>query len=371
MRRRIFLWSLFTALSGFAFLESSPQAYPQAGDLSEQNIETADGVKLHGTLYKAQNSKNGSCVILLHQPGKDPTKGDWEGLAKTLAKNGYHVLRFDFRGHGKSTEVIPEKFWKEQLNTTLASANKSVPPKKIDMKEFANKSSYAPQLIYDIAGARLALDKLNDDGQVNTSTVYIIGSADVAPLTMMFLASEWHRDAKKPDKGILVNRSQVVTANTAIQADGKPAGRDYGGCVWLSPTLRPGFSFTKLKDLVTKVGMSRTDGALRTQTPMLFLHGEKDKEGEKNCKNFAENVMIAGGGRPDAKEKLDSTYLRVIPATELKGVDLLGKDAELGTETLILEFLKKMEEKRGNIVRTRRGYDEPVKIIFNSFENIN
>lgn len=363
MRRRLFLSIAFTALTAALFVQSAPEARPQAAEPDDQFIETADGVKLRGILYKATNSKNGSCVIIIHEPFTDPTKGDWDGLGRTLALSGYHTLRFDFRGHGKSKDLIPQKFWREQSNTILPGSTKNPPRDTIEEKDFKTRKSYYPQLVYDIAAARNHLDKLNDSGEVNTSTVYLIGAGDAATLGMMFLATEWHREQKKPT-GFLNTQKFWVSANQGIAAGGSPAGRDYGGAVWLSPKIMSGFSTTAVKNWVSQHGRS-TEGELRLETPMLFVYGEKDAEGQKNCKYFNEQIMVsAGRGK---LEKLDSTYIRERKGTELKGVGLLGKNDTLGTETLIIEFLNKMEENRRKRPRIQREYTEPVKINLVSF----
>lgn len=366
MRRRLFLSLAFSALAATLFVQTAPEARPQNVVPSDELIETADGVKLNGFFYKAQNSKNGSCVILLHEPFTDPTKGNWDDLAKTLAKGGYHTLRFDFRGHGKSKDLIPEKFWKEQLNhRELPGANKTPAKDTIEIKDFEKRRDYYPQLVYDIAAARNHLDKLNDDGQVNTSSVYLIGAGDATTLGMLFLATEWHREQKKPM--LAFNQQKFfISANLSIAAGGSPAGRDYGGAVWLTPKVMSGFNRNNIENWVARHGRD-SNGDMRKETPMLFIHGEKDDAGKTAAKYFNDQVMVAAGkGR---LEKLDSTYIRDRKGTNLTGVSLLGKDDTLGTEKLILEFLDKMEELRRKKVRITREYTEPLRINLTSFGN--
>lgn len=367
MRRRLVLSLIFTALAAAFFVQSAPEARPQAADPTDELIETADGVKLRGILYKAQNSKNGSCVIIIHEPFKDPTKKDWDGLGRTLAKNGYHTLRFDLRGHGKSKELIPAKFWREQLNTKLPGATKNPPRDTLDEKDFHNKKYYYPQLIYDLAGARNHLDKLNDDGQVNTSSIYLIAEGDAVTLAMLFLATEWHREQKKP-MGFLNAQKFWVAANQQIAAGGSPAGRDYGGAVWLSPRQMSGFSTNAIKNWVSDYGRG-IDGDMRKETPMLFFVGEKDEQGKKDVTFFNEKVMIAKGMKERKIEPLDTTFTDKgqIKGTALRGVDLLGKNDTLKTEDTILEFLKAMEDQRRKKARITRDYQEPVKINLASF----
>src|SRR4029078_8756809 len=86
----------------------------------EETFMTADGLQLRGLFHKStKDPATAPVVILLYPPGKDRDKerdmntGDWVGLANRLAGEGYHVFRFDWRGHGKKGSDIKDtdKFW--------------------------------------------------------------------------------------------------------------------------------------------------------------------------------------------------------------------------------------------------------------------
>lgn len=62
------------------------------------SIESSDGVKLVGELYRPTQSKKG--VILFHMLGG--SKKDWGGLIEQLVENNLIVLAVDLRGHGES-----------------------------------------------------------------------------------------------------------------------------------------------------------------------------------------------------------------------------------------------------------------------------
>ena len=112
MSRRFLL-----AIGLAALLAPLAPAQPKPGDPKEETAETADGVKIRCRFYAAAKEVNNSCVILMHDYNADPDdkKADWDGLARFLATDvGLNVIRFDFRGHGKSDEIIPEKFWNEK-----------------------------------------------------------------------------------------------------------------------------------------------------------------------------------------------------------------------------------------------------------------
>ncbi len=368
MRRSIAISLSFAACLATFFSPDARSQDPTAP--SDESITTFDGVKLDVKFYKAGAQKNGSVVILLHAFGKDPNKGDWDGLAKTLTKEGFNVVRFDFRGHGKSTDVVPEMFWKNDALSVLNKAHmkgatKNPPAKEIFVKDFEKKNAYFPMLVNDIAAIRSLVDVKNDLGEVNSSSVYFVGAGDAATLGMMFMTSEWHRDAKLPNVAVPALLPRFVSA-TGRNCGTDPAGRDYGGGVWLSPTRHPSVSTSAVENWVAKYGRD-TNGDMRKETPMLFVHGDKDKEGDLSCKYFTNQVMVAGGKTSPKLDKLDFTFLRTVKGTDLKGVDLLGKDATLGTEKMIIEFLNKMEVERKKKNRYAREYKNPLPIVINSF----
>lgn len=364
MRRRIVLPLAFAAAAATVFLAPAPPAHSQAksgGD--DRTIDTADGVKLSCRLYKAQADKRNSCVILMHRYQVDPNKGGWDDLAKTLAKNGYNVLRFDFRGHGGSKEV-QDKFWTDPFNVTHVTGGTK--RKKDDRLEFSKfKAGYFPQLVNDLAAARTLLDMENDNGTVNVSTTYLIGEQEMATLGMLFLASEWHRAAKEPPpafNGIKV--AQVFAGRRPNQSE--PAGRDYGGCVWLSPARSTTIPDYALKGFISRFGLDGT-GTMRDETPMLFVYGDKDTKGTTDAKFYFNDVMAARPRQGSSVKEAKDTHLRAIKNTSARGVDLLGKDDQLGTETMIVQFLDDMGKIRGNKNSFKRDYTRPLQIVWASF----
>src|SRR5262249_36781497 len=100
-----------------------PGAAPEAVTLL-----TADQVELQAHYYPSNKGKTAPVVLLLHALDEDSKKAEWTSLAKALQAKGYAVLRFDFRGHGDSTNIkqpgkpdrIPalsvHGFWDEKPN---------------------------------------------------------------------------------------------------------------------------------------------------------------------------------------------------------------------------------------------------------------
>jgi dienelactone hydrolase len=73
-------------------------------------LTAADGTKLAATYYTG--GKPGPGILLLHQCNRD--RSSWNGLAESLAKEGFHVLTMDYRGFGESggkrfTDLTPDE----------------------------------------------------------------------------------------------------------------------------------------------------------------------------------------------------------------------------------------------------------------------
>ncbi|MBI3600537.1 MAG: alpha/beta hydrolase [Nitrospinae bacterium] len=99
------------------YTNSHPPRYPlnippSDYGLDFENVEfiTPDKIKLKGWFVKSVSSRQyaaGSkkpAIIICH--GLGANKSDFTGLASNLSKAGYHVLLFDFRGHGESEGKI-------------------------------------------------------------------------------------------------------------------------------------------------------------------------------------------------------------------------------------------------------------------------
>ena len=119
--------------------------------------------------------------MLLHAMGEDSRKNHWVSLAEEIQKTGLNVLSFDFRGHGLSVDVEPEKFWSNQHNQILAGGKTGFGKRTIDLRNFDKR--YFPAMVNDIAAARAYLERTkNDDGSCSTSSIIVIGAESGATL---------------------------------------------------------------------------------------------------------------------------------------------------------------------------------------------
>jgi pimeloyl-ACP methyl ester carboxylesterase len=84
-------------------------------------FSTRAGVKLCGTLTLPRSNTD-TCIILCHGISVSRNYEDvFPGLALALAKQGFAVLRFDFRGHGNSSGLQTEFMISGQLEDIKAA----------------------------------------------------------------------------------------------------------------------------------------------------------------------------------------------------------------------------------------------------------
>ncbi len=87
--------ALFVVLSAAVLAAAAPAD-------REVTFVTSDNVRLTGTV----SGSGIAGVVLAHMLGGD--RSDWTPFARLLAREGYTVLAFDFRGHGKSPGSFDE-----------------------------------------------------------------------------------------------------------------------------------------------------------------------------------------------------------------------------------------------------------------------
>lgn len=376
MRRWMVAPLVLVAAAGLTTLEPRPVAAQPAGMPVAETFRTADGVELHGLFHAtAKNPNTAPVVVFMYAPGpdRDMTKGDWKDLAKALNNDGYHAFQFDWRGHGKSTTIRDkDKFWSNPylnaaplgFNTYIKGRPPAMPIKNdINYKDLGtNAPKYVPAYLNDLAAVRLHLDTKNDNKELNTSSIYIVGAQDAAGLGFAWLTSEWNRPTTMPSVQLLgLGATGYEFVPQPLRGTFDEAGADFGAAVWLTatrPSAMPG-------PIVQKWVSDKTLGAkMRENTPMLFLYAEKDAE-KKSSEFYFNEVLVANPAKAKALklEVPDQTFLKDVKGAEkLQGTKLLGQNATLKTEDTIIQYFAAIQKVRQKLPSKTRKYDTPYYI---------
>ena len=305
-------------------------------------FQSVDYVDLKGTLWTPSPSKKNACVLLVHnfsrKGGGNRNEDGWAALAEELAKEGYFVLNFDFRGHGDSTSVSKE-FWKYPQNQPLLPRGKVIMkaddyPTKIDYKDFPNTGSYYLHLVDDIAAAKAFLDSKTGGAAGNT---IIIGAGEGATLGALWLNSEYRRYRERTENGI-----------GRINPEPEPEGKDIAAAVWLtiSDTIdrKPQSAFNSWLE---EVGGKK----VAIPMPMLFMYGKEDPGRAKAIARIALSNMIPSYAmmedKPGQNKDKNHPFTRDWAVdTKLDGSQLLQKG--LTTNAVIKAYLNDVMEARGS-----------------------
>jgi len=309
--------SLFLPGLAVLLLSGEPGRGGEGNERSDPvKIPTIDGVDLQGNLYVSKK-KNAPTVIFLHAIGdKSQTKG-WTGLAETLQPN-FTVMMFDFRGHGKSKTIQTDVFWKNAHNVK----NVKGAPKKDTIELGDMSKTYYPTFCNDIAAVRAFLDRKNDLGVCNTSSLIVIGAETGATLGAIWINSEWQRYRLIPP----------AMFGFPAQPAANPEGKDIIAGIWLSPSPKLGtwdVSLTKTLDVPVRTHSTST----------VFMYGGQDEKGKTLAKALERNLKTK-----DDKKGTVTAY-EVEGNTKLTGANLLGKAT--GTDKAIAAYLKDVVENRG------------------------
>ena len=375
MRRWLAAPVAFAAAIGLSTLHTAPVAAQPKGEApAEESFLTADGVQLKGLFHATtKDAATAPVVILLYPPGpdRDMTKGDWAGLAGRLNESGYHVFRFDWRGHGKSTDIKdPKKFWTNPfLNGGAVNFNgyiKGGPPKKPLKNELFFKDlsptradRYLPAYLNDLAAVRVHLDSKNDNKTLNCSSIYLIGAGDAATLGVAWLAAEWQRPAVFPKEGQLgvgVPGYDYVPQPLVgqLQTEG---GQDISGAVWLSPSRPPSISEVNAKKWISTYAPK-----IRENNPMLFLYADKDAVGKKQSEFFYNEVLVGDPRRAKAfnLNPIDQTFIKEVKGgNTLSGAKLLDNNSELKVQDTIIQFIAAIQKQRAKVPSKNRNFSTP------------
>ncbi|WP_312335913.1 alpha/beta fold hydrolase [Sphingobacterium sp.] len=98
------------------------------GKFDEKFILTADNIKLHGLLFKADSSKG--LIFYLH--GSNGALDTWGKIANIYTDNGYDLFMLDYRGYGKSEgKVTDEKILYRDVQTVYEQLTQHYPEDQI------------------------------------------------------------------------------------------------------------------------------------------------------------------------------------------------------------------------------------------------
>jgi hypothetical protein len=273
-------------------------------------IETVDGVELSGSWFPG-TKKNAPVVMVLHALGNDDSsKAEWRNLAKTLQKQGFAVLLFDFRGHGGSTNIgDPQTFW--AYNRALTS--KKMPGNTIEFKDYV-PGAYT-YFVNDIAAAKVFLDQKNDAGECNSSALVLIGADTGATLGALWMKSEFYRFRYiKPEPPITFVGAPDLK---------NPAGNNVMAAIFLS--ISP-----KLGSLTLNIPVLLKRSVLLNAIPTVFMYNTKSKS-ETEMAEACDKLKIKNDKRFDYTGKFPLN----MPAENLTGRELLSDE----TNTAIGKWL--------------------------------
>ena len=357
-------WMLSLLLFALAFWidTSRAAAQPKRNPPVDEWVETADGMKLHAQFTATTTPKKGETiasspvVLLLYPPGvgQDMNKGHWGDLITMLNADGFHVFQFDWRGHGKSTNIVnPKEFWTSRFSgpwnqKLIKGGNKKLMKVVLTVDETDPK--YFPMYVQDLAAIRVHLDQKSDKKVINTSSIYVVGAEDTVQLGFLWLTAEWNRPGIHP---MLPGGAMYEFVPTPTIAKKPEGGKDIAGLIWLTAKV-PGKGF--ITPNLLQAWVKNTPG-IQESNPMLFLYGDGDSA-EKTAATFYFKEILAvragfGAG------PLQQTFIREVKGTKMRGTGLLGQNAELKTEDTILAYLKQLEKERGPLPAKNRNFVTP------------
>ncbi len=319
--RRVYFPAGLLGMAGLLMFLSSLAAQGDKASGEKVRFTTVDGVEIQGTSHQASKPR-APTVLLLHPLNEDSNKKAWITLAEDLKKSGYSVLRFDFRGHGQSTGIEAETFWKFPHNIKFVRGY----PKKSNIEYKDMSPAYFPALVNDIAAAKSFLDNRHDAGLCNTASTIVIGAESGAILGGIWLNSEWHRFRFEPPA--------IMFGNPEISK--RPEGKDVIACIWLSAGSKLGsrtLTPSRLYDLAAREGA----------TPMVFMYSDGDTAGKTIAKGCESKIK---GSKKDDKKYPFTAAVEIKEGKTLKGMGLLQKS--LGTNDAIVAYIQEVVQAKGN-----------------------
>ncbi len=334
----------------FLFCGGEP-IFAQAADPKGEPVEppeegkfrTADGLRLSYQWYSGGKGQKSDCVMLVPGYGSDMSKPGWATLANALKKQGYSVLLFDLRGHGKSADFKvmdkPDLFCKFTYNNLCGQ--RLVPTSIKEVKKEKFKPEYYPFLVNDLAGARRFLDEQNDAGQCNSGRIFVVAEQTICPLVMLWISTEFERYGFGP--------------KTKLDApENVSAGEDLCGVIFLSWANGGGAGQSLALRTNDKVMIDKVLGTttvtvasqIKKKVAMAFIYSKEDKLSATEARSWFTRFGVPAGKTEDPELV---KYIREVSGAEkLAGIQLLDilekpKDSDKKVsylESKIIEFFK-------------------------------
>lgn len=126
----LFVFSQFLRRNGMFFPSPYPVGDWSRTDAVDVRFRTADGVTLHGWLFRAANAAAPLVVWCHGNAGNVSDRGE---VAARLARHGLNVLVFDWRGYGKSEGVPSEAKLYDDALAAYDFASRELHPTSISM----------------------------------------------------------------------------------------------------------------------------------------------------------------------------------------------------------------------------------------------
>jgi hypothetical protein len=242
------------------------------------------------------------------------------------------VLAFDFRGHGESTKIDPQIYWRFNPPARAFLPNRPM-PNTVSYKDFEFQRDYRTYARFgnDITAAKIWLNVKNNQNECNASNCILIGADQGALLAYLWLWHEVKRSYQPlplliPAQGPIFLRAQCEDVSAII-----------------SLSMRPEVGYQAVPNLqqylkVTLIGLR--DYKVRS----LVLYGEKDEPSRKFWYGFRGNDGALEWIRPTLDPQLRGQFVNTKSKgfkTELVGPLLLEKPGVLDTEEYIKEYLAK------------------------------
>jgi hypothetical protein len=314
------------------------------------SFTTQDGLGIRRYWFSAGKG-SADAVLMFPAPGKKITDS-WINLGKALQREGFSVMLFDWRGCGMSGPergerilVKPEAF---ETDIMYKHAPKSITTKGLDWNQMSGR--YKDTIMYDLMGARFALDKQNDAGQCNTNRIWLISEGTGAHLALAWIAAESQRNTTYVRANRFDDKPPTYT----------PASLDYIGLVSLSYSPFP-LAQSVYSGALPSAGryIKETNEHLDRRLAMVMIHGKK--EGASASKTML-SKYVSTGNEEEMRRRFK--YLKEIDTTsvgkDLRGIDLIPADKDaFGTQAYIIKAMTELRDKNdAGKERTQRDADK-------------